>query len=52
MTYEEVKPKRKVVQISTSNKRLAALCDDGSIFTYDGFGWVELPEIPQDKNAI
>lgn len=52
MTYERVKPKRKVIQVSTTDKRTIALCDDGNIFWYDGHAWDRLPEIPQDENAI
>ena len=52
MTYTMVKPKRRVIHISTTDKRTVALCDDGVIFWYDGIGWIRLPEVPQDDNAI
>ena len=58
MTYEEVKPKRKVIQIAYGSRDeysvTTVLCDDGSMWRLTDIyeRWDRLPEIPQDKNAI
>ena len=41
-------PDRKVVQITSCNLALYALCDDGTVWVYGGReGWSQLQEIPQ-----
>ena len=40
---------RKPIAISTTDTVLAALCDDGSLWTFRGDNWHRLPNIPTDK---
>jgi len=42
---------RKVIQISSTDKDVLALCDDSTIWIYtsNGYGWYKLPSVPQTK---
>ena len=44
------KQQRKVVQISNAEHDIAALCDDGTIWTLGAEAWRKLPPIPQDEH--
>lgn len=49
-TGETLPPKREVIQLTSDNRHIYALCNDGTMWKFinQATGWEQLKQIPKD----